>query len=218
MHISTLSNRIVITGHYGSGKTDISVNLALALRELGRCVTLVDFDIVNPYFRAADSKDFLEKRGIRCIVPEYANTNVDIPAIPAEVYSVFEVGDTAIFDVGGDDMGAVALGSIRDRFPPITDVLYIVNMYRPMTDTPEKAIEIMRQIEAASGMKCTSVVNNSNLGEETDGSCLINSLEYAEKICELSSLPLAFSTLTDNAGAEKYDVFPIHDYSKKYWR
>ena len=157
----------IFVGHYGSGKTNIAVAYAKYLHSLGKRVTIADMDIVNPYFRTKDSKGELARLGIELISSEFANSNVDLPALPSELYGVVENRDRyAVLDIGGDDRGAYALG----RFVPYIkeendyEVIFVANKYRPLTRTPEEALEVMREIETAGGMKITAIVNNSNLG------------------------------------------------------
>ena len=183
----------LLSGHYGSGKTNIAVNLAFLLKGKHDRVAIADIDIVNPYFRTKDSQGELEAAGIRVISSEFANTNVDLPALPSDIYSITEDrGITAIIDVGGDDRGALALGRWRDAILAENnfEMLLVVNRFRPLTRTPESAIEVMREIEIAAGMKFTGVVNNSNLGEETSAQDVLSSMEYADEICRLTGLPL----------------------------
>ena len=189
---------LLITGHYGSGKTNVAVNLAEQLvKNEGKQAVLLDFDIVNPYFRAADNQKELEEMGVRCLIPEYANSNVDIPSLPAEIRSVFDSdrNETAIFDVGGDDAGATALAvyaaQIRKKG---YEMLYVVNCYRPLTATPEEAAALLTEIEARSRLKATAIVNNSNLGSATTKETVDDSRAYAEKVCALTGLPLAFTS------------------------
>ena len=157
----------LFAGHYGSGKTNIAVNYALKLAREGKKVLIADLDIVNPYFRTKDSEAELRTEGIELISPQFANSNVDLPALPAESYRLIQ--DKSVFgimDIGGDDRGAYALG----RFVPSIKVeddyrmAFVVNCYRPLTSTPEDALEIMREIEEACGLKFNCIVNNSNLG------------------------------------------------------
>ena len=184
----------LLSGHYGSGKTNIAVNLARRLRASRENVAIADIDIVNPYFRTKDSQAELERAGIRLISSPYAGSNVDLPALPDEVYAI-----TDVVDVGGDDRGALALGRWRDAILHEGDyeMLFVINRFRPLTATPEDTIEIMREIETASGMPFTAVVNNSNLGEETTARDVLESEAYAERVCTLSGLPLKMTTVRE---------------------
>ncbi len=188
---------VIVSGHFGSGKTNIAVALALEFKRVGKKVTLIDLDIVNPYFRAADAEELLRSNGINCINPEFANTNVDVPSIGSEIQSVFvssaDPDTIAIFDVGGDN-GAAALGRYKRDFDRIGyDMLCVVSKYRPLSETPELALESVKEIEYCSRLKCTHIVNNSNIGAETNLCDIEDSFEYSEKICELTSLPEAFT-------------------------
>ena len=183
----------LFAGHYGSGKTNIAVNYALHLAKENKKVCIADLDIVNPYFRTADSADVLTKTGIDLVRPQYANSNVDLPALPAESYRLVQDKATyGIMDIGGDDRGAYALG----RFTPSIlqegnyRMAFVANCYRPLTPTAEDALEIMREIEAACGLSFTCIVNNANLGPETTPEILLDSLEFIRKLCEISGLPL----------------------------
>ena len=114
----------LFTGHYGSGKTNIAVAYAKLLHSEGMKVTVADMDIVNPYFRTKDSIDEFNALGIEFVSSAYANTNVDLPALPSELYGVVEKRDRyAVLDIGGDDRGAYALG----RFTPFikSSALYL---------------------------------------------------------------------------------------------
>jgi len=183
----------LFAGHYGSGKTNLAVNYALRLAGEGKKVCIADLDIVNPYFRTKDSAAVLEAAGIDLISPQYANTNVDLPALPAASYRlVQDKSSYGIMDIGGDDRGAYALG----RFVPFIKeennyrMIFVANCYRPLTRTPEDALEVMREIEAACGLQFTDIINNSNLGSETTPETLLDSLPYMEKLSQLSGLPI----------------------------
>ena len=197
----------LFAGHYGSGKTNIAVNFALHLAGEGKAVTLADMDIVNPYYRSKDSAQELEAAGVKVIASAYANTNVDVPALPQEMYSVTE--DTsryAVLDVGGDDRGALALGRYAPAILKENDyhMIYVFNASRPLSRTAEMALEIMGEIEAAGGIPFTSIVNNTNLGRDTDWETVAASRQEAEKLSQISGLPLLFTAVEEG-------VLPINE-------
>jgi len=189
---------VLLAGHYGSGKTNIAVNLAFYLKKFRDRVAVADIDIVNPYFRSKDSVQELQAAGIRMIASEYAGTNVDVPALPQEMYSIIDDrGLSAVIDLGGDDRGALAMGRWRDAILAEDDyeMLFVVNRFRPLTRDAQSAIEVMHEIEDASGMRFTAVVNNSNLGNETTTEDVLGSAEYAAEICRRTGLPLKLTTV-----------------------
>lgn len=188
----------LLCGHYGSGKTNVAVNLAFKLKEQYNNVVVADLDIVNPYFRTKDSMEDFKARGIELICSEYANTNVDIPALPADMYRLTaDKSLTAVIDVGGDDRGAYALGRLvpeikaEDNF----DMLMVINGYRPLTPDAESTVEVMREIEAACGLKFTGLVNNSNLGSDTTAQDIIKSMDYANEVSNTSGLPVVMTSV-----------------------
>ena len=211
------SKRItLLAGHYGSGKTNIAVNYAFYLKNLGKDVVVADLDIVNPYFRTRDSIDELAQAGIRLISSEFASSNVDLPALPQEVYSIFDKrGESAIMDIGGDDRGAYALGRYADYIKEENDyeMLFVFNKYRPLTPTAEDALEIMREIEAAGKIRFTAIVNNSNLGELTTPEDVLSSVAEAERLSEISQLPIKMTTVTadlvNNLNGKIPNLFPL---------
>ena len=188
----------LLCGHYGSGKTNVAVNLAIYLKKQYNNLVVADLDIVNPYFRTKDSLDDFKKHGIELICSEYANTNVDIPALPANMYRLTtDKNLTAVIDVGGDDRGAYALGRL---VPEITaednfNMLMVINGYRPLTPDAASTIEVMREIETACNLKFTGLVNNSNIGEETTAEDVLNSMDYAREVSKLSGLPIFMTTV-----------------------
>ena len=190
----------LLCGHYGSGKTNIALSLAHLLKQTHERVKIADLDIVNPYFRTSDSRQDLENAGIRLICSEFAGSNVDLPALPASIYAVTDdPTQAAVIDVGGDDRGALALGRLRDRIVEENDyeMLFVINRFRPLTKTPEMAIEVMREIEAAGKLPFTAVINNSNLGPETTPEDVLGSMAYASEVCALSGLPLKMTTVQE---------------------
>ncbi len=190
----------VFCGHYGSGKTNIAVNYALRQKQTGQAVTLADLDIVNPYFRTKDSREELDAAGIRLICSDYANTNLDIPALPSDLYVITDDRSAnAVLDIGGDDRGAYVLGRIAPKILEENDyeMLLVVNRYRPLTPDATSTLEVMREIETAGGIRFTGIVNNSNLGEETDAETVLSSLAYAREVAELSGLPVVMTAIRE---------------------
>lgn len=213
----------LFAGHYGSGKTNIAVNYAIHLARAGKSVCIADLDIVNPYFRTADSAKDLKDAGVTLISPQFANSNVDLPALPAEAYRL--VQDRSIYgvmDIGGDDRGAYALG----RYVPAIRqennyrMVFVANACRPLTRTPEEAMEVMREIETACGLAFTDIVNNSNLGPETTAQTLLDSLDYIEKLSRLSGLPVfchtAQSAVAQELSSKLTNIFPLQ-LQEKYF-
>ncbi len=191
----------MILGHYGSGKTNIALNLAAEYKKTRERVAIADLDIVNPYFRTKDSLDFLEEQGIRLIVSEYANTNIDIPALPQDMYAVTDdKGLTCVLDIGGDDRGALVLGRLRPEILRENDYenLLVINRYRPLTADAASTVEVMREIEEASGIPFTGIINNSNIGVETTAEAVLASLPYAEEVSKLTGLPIRMTTVRDD--------------------
>ena len=190
----------LFAGHYGSGKTNIAVNYALQLRKaLGRDkdILVADLDIVNPYFRTKDSYAVLQENGIKLICSEYANSNLDIPSLPSEMYAITDTPAYAVIDVGGDDRGALALGRLSAKIKAENNYenLMVINMFRPLTRTPDQTVEVMREIEAAGNIPFTALVNNSNLGPLTSADDILRSLEYAEKISRLTGLEVKMTSV-----------------------
>ena len=191
----------VICGHYGCGKTNLALNLAVEAARRGRRSVIVDMDIVNPYFRSSDYSAFLKKHGVELIAPVFANTTLDTPVLPPEIYSVFSMEDADIFiDAGGDDVGATALGRLSRNFEEVEyEMLYVVNRYRILSTQPEETLTLLREIEAASHLKATAVVNNSHLGVNTTQQTVLDAVDFARDSADLCGLPLLYSTIPDFA-------------------
>jgi len=190
----------ILTGHYGSGKTSIAVQYALRLREAGNAVSVCDLDIVNPYFRSTDHRAELEAAGVCLVTSQFAGSNLDIPALPKELYSaIADKSGYAVLDVGGDDRGAVALGRY---VPDLVDegdyeMLFVANFYRPQTKTAEDAMQVLREVEAACGLRATALVNNSNLGLETSAADVLGTLDRMERFATMAGLPIAFTSVSN---------------------
>lgn len=213
----------LFAGHYGSGKTNIAVNYAFFLKNTGKNVTVADLDIVNPYFRTKDSENELKAAGIPLISSAFANSNVDLPALPQEMYSLVERRDRyGVLDIGGDDRGALALG----RYTPFIleennyNMLFVANFYRPLTRTAREALDVMKEIETACGIPFTAIVNNSNIGNETTADSVLATLDETEKLSELSSLPVMMTStvkhVAEDLKGKINNVFPMVLQRKYY--
>lgn len=214
----------LFAGHYGSGKTNLAVNFALESARAGRKTLIADLDIVNPYFRTRDSEDELTRAGVRIIVSPYANSNVDVPALPQEMYAVVDDKSySAVIDVGGDDRGALALGRLAPRLMAENDydMWFVVNFFRPLTRTAEAAETVFREVEAASRMRFTGVINNSNLGGATAPEDVFSTLARADELCARVGLPLVKTTVrADLACAlegKAKNVFPVNLHFRDDW-
>ena len=213
----------LFAGHYGSGKTNIAVNFALSLKKMGKMVEIADLDIVNPYYRTKDSEKELKEAGIRVISSEFANSNVDFPAMPVEAYSIIDNKDSfAVCDVGGDDRGAYALGRFREGIMAEDYEMYLViNKYRPLTQDVDSLIEIKEEIEQAAGIPFTAIVNNSNLGRETTAEAVLSSVDYANEASSRLNLPVKLTTVNEPLYEELKDkienLMPLVLQERNFW-
>ena len=225
LSVKTGSRRITLfAGHYGSGKTNVALNYARWLKRSGGQVTVADLDIVNPYFRTKDSAAQLAAEGIGLVVSDYANSNVDFPAMPKEIYAlVAGRDDRIVMDVGGDDRGALALG----RYVPDIladgdyELLAVVNASRPLTRTPADAVAVLREIESACGLPFSGIVNNTNLGSQTTAETVLASLPYAEAVARAMAVPVRFTCAAAPVAAaldgKVANLFPL-EIQKLYYQ
>ena len=213
----------IITGHYGCGKSNLSVNLALELAKTGEKVTVIDLDIVNPYFRSADFGELFAENGITLVNSVYANTNLDIPAISFDVERIATQPGYVIIDVGGEDDGATALGRYSQaflKFKNDIEMYYVINYYRDMIKNPNDAKQLLLDIERCARFKATAIVNNSNLGPLTTKETVIDSIDYAKEVAKLVQLPLAFTTAPLETKCDELDslgVKYVNVYVKPNW-
>ena len=214
----------IFSGHDGSGKTNVAVNYALWLKTMKEKVSIADLDIVNPYFRTKDSMAVLSENGVSLISSEYANSNVDVPALPAETYGVLQNKEIyAVIDVGGDDRGALALGRYSEGIIEDGDyeLLFVINKFRPLTRNADMTLEIMAEIEKACHMKFTQIVNDSNLGEDTKAEDVLSSVAYAKEVSEKSGIPIKMTTVKSELYDELKDkidnLMPIELYVRQSW-
>ena len=209
----------LVCGHYGSGKTNFALNLAVNAAKRGEKITLVDLDIVNPYFRTKDAEDILTDHGIRVIAPAFANTNIENPALPPEIYSVFADKDCyVVFDVGGGEDGAIPLGSYYQYFAQEDcDVFFVLNQRRLLTADLTGALEAYREIAAVSRTPITALINNTHLKSDTTPEIIMEGQALAESASEKLGLPVAYISGTPENLAElpaQYESikFPVQLY------
>lgn len=214
--INNLGKIIAVTGHYGSGKTNLAVNLAVDFAKEGERVTIIDLDIVNPYFRTADFSELFGLLGIKLVAPQFANTNLDIPSLGFDMAAVINGCDRLIIDVGGDDTGAVALGqyaTVLGNFG--CELYYVVNRYRYLTRTPGEAVELLRDIEQVSRIRAKGIVNCSNLGSQTTADDVKVTADYALKCASEAGVPLALTAAERSLGVE--GAYPVDVYVRPFW-
>lgn len=210
------SDFILLCGHYGTGKTNFTLNLARDLRRDGQAVTVVDLDIVNPYFRSSDYKKLLDQWGVTLQTPRFARSNVDLPSLPPEIFSVLDKSQKGIvlIDAGGDDAGAKVLGRMAERIRARRyEMLYVINKYRPMTGVAKQASDLLREIEAASRLSATGIVNNSHLGVHTTAQTILDTGEFANQTSQVLGLPLVATTvprvLIEEIKGRVENIYPV---------
>lgn len=197
----------IVIGAYGSGKSEISVNLALSMKRDNPSakVLMADLDIVNPFYRSADASRLLEENDIRLISPMYANSNIDAPVLSGEVNVIFDDESyCGVYDIGGEDMGATILGSMKTKLENIdADLLMAVNVRRPFTSTVDEIIIMASELQAAAKMKITGFINNSNLLGETTFEDLKKGEEILKEVSSRTGIPVVLTTVMDGALTEE---------------
>lgn len=216
----------LIAGHYGVGKTNLTCNLALDLAKAGEAVTVVDLDIVNPYFRASEQRRLLEGRGVRLIAPVFAEagSSLDVPSLRGSIQPALDSATPdapVLVDVGGDDAGTIALGRFRSLIAESDYALLgVVNAFRNLVKDPEAAAENLREIESAGGLAFTALVDNSHLKGQTDIPILEEGYRYAKVVAGLMGLPLVAVTAPEELHPPAIPdelILPVHPYVKNPW-
>ena len=184
----------VLVGSFGSGKSELALNLALEKAKEGPC-TVVDLDVINPYFRTSERGDVLTPAGVELIMPPFALDKIEIMSLSARVYSAFSPGEgNVIFDIGGDDVGSIALGQYKARFdqipPERLHVLFVVNPMRPTAADFDSAMDTLGKIQYVSRLNVTGIVNNANLSVETDASHLAEGYALMKQLSEATGIPV----------------------------
>lgn len=215
----------IITGHFGSGKTEVAVNLALEAREANSKVAVADLDIVNPYYRARDARNIFAEHGIELIAPAEKLASADLPIIPGDIYRViYDPAYKVIVDAGGDKDGATALGQFFNDWGEMEpEVLFILNANRPYVSTVEGAADTLLNIEKASRLIVTAIINNSNVGSETSIVDVQKGLELSRELSGKLDIPLVNTLLSPHLKAEAasfsagHPVKVISRYFKLPW-
>ena len=189
----------VVIGAYGSGKSELSVNIALNMRRQSpsQNLLLADMDIVNPYYRSSDAADILRENNIRLISPAYAGTNVDAPVLGGEMYVIFDDPTyRGVFDIGGEDMGAVILGSLKERFASFDyTLLMAVNCNRPFTSSVDQIAAMSVELEEAAGLKINGYINNTNLLELTTPANVLEGEKMVLEASAVTGIPLVATSM-----------------------
>lgn len=214
----------IIVGHYGSGKTEFSVNYATKLSQHKNKVALVDLDVVNLYFRSREKAEELMNMGIRVIGSSIKGSGVDIPAISAEVYSpIQDKSYDTVLDVGGDPAGARTLGMYSQYFVEGSyDMFFVLNANRPETQTVQKSMEYLRKIEDTSRVKVTGIVNNTHMLKSTTCEDVLRGQALAEELSEKLNIPIKYVVALENVAKDlppdlKGTIFPIKLYMREEW-
>ena len=213
----------IITGHYGTGKTEFAVNLALHKAARGEKVSLADLDIVNPYFRSRERRTLLEEHGIRLIASSQACTDADVPALPPQLFSILDDRSvTGILDVGGDTVGARVLARFRPRIlREDYQLLYVLNANRPEVRDAASAVRYLRSIESVTGLICFGIVNNTHLCGETTAADVRKGAVLAQDVSEETGIPIVCHVAHETFAQELNDlsapVFPITIRMTKPW-
>lgn len=216
----------IITGHYGSGKTEFAVNYVKKLRESvdGR-VAIADLDIVNVYFRSREKKEELEEKGIQVIASNLDTAVADVPAVSgAMTMPVINKEYQYVVDLGGNDVGTLVLGRIKPLLDHAeADFFMVVNAYRPNTSTPEGIIEQMENLEYAAGLKVTGFINNTNLVRETTAECLLHGDEVLKEVTKRTGVPVKYVSYVKDVMIEEIpeglsgELFPMEFNMRKTW-
>lgn len=213
----------IFTGYFGSGKTEIALNYAMSTRKSGKKVTLVDLDIINPYFRTRVVRADLEGKGVAVVSPQGKLANADVPALPPAIYGVLEGnGGYGIFDVGGDDIGATALGRFKSYLPAgAYNLFLVVNTCRPFTRDADGIIAVMRGIEKTSRLQVNALVSNTNLGSETNVNTILEGHRVVTEAARQAGLPVAFMgvrrDLVEAVGDVDVPVLPVDLFMRPPW-
>lgn len=224
--ISLTDKRLtIVTGHYGSGKTEFAVNLAIALKKKHDKVSIADLDIVNTYFRTRERKEFLESLGIHVCDSSVKSPALDLPAIPAEVMGIImDKSTTAVLDIGGDPVGARVLARFSHLVKSVEhDLLFVINANRPETQTVENTINYLKAIELTSDLKVTGLINSTHLLKATTIEDVLSGHKLAKEVSNELNIPIVYDVAIESVANQitndeiKSKLFPIKMYMREEW-
>ncbi len=212
-----MKNVKVLIGNYGSGKSELALNFAMQAAARGERTELLDLDMVNTYFRLTERGKMVEQKEIRLVSPNFACSGIETLSLPAEVASAFVMDwDAVIFDVGGDDVGATALGRYHQDFMNLEsgslEVLNVINIRRPLASTVEKIQRLQEGMQAHSRLQITGMVNNTNLAVMTTEEDLWDGYLLLKEVADITGIPVAYTT----GKKEFLDAFLARDPDPKY--
>lgn len=213
----------VIVGHFGSGKTEVAINMAIELGKRGYVFSLADLDVVDPYFRSRDCKRTLDEAGGRLIASSQAHMDADLPSMPPDVCVLFDNPSMyGVLDIGGDPSGARVLARYRQQLIDCNArVLCVVNGNRPLSDTPEKAASYIKRIEKAAGMPIVGLINNTHCCQLTELDDILRGAALTEKVSVCTGIPVVCHAVSEKLAAQASEiiqpVFPMKLYMKKPW-
>ncbi len=208
-----------ITGHYGSGKSEFSINYAIQKK----IQNIVDLDIVNPYFRSRELSDVLEQNGIKLhSSPLKDSLGSDLPYIAKEAYTLIKSSESVIYDLGGDPIGAKVVRQFVDSLDlSEVEFLFVINTYRQETNSLDKILKMIREIESASGLRVSGFINNSNLIRDTDCMTVKESEKIIKDVIFETKLDIKYTSIIEGIAIECSDllgeVIPLKLYLRKKW-
>jgi hypothetical protein len=209
-----MNNRItILSGHFGSGKTEIAINLALKERKKYEMVAINDLDVINPYFRSREAADLFEKHDIELISPKGNLAAADLPIVSGEIYRVLhDPRYKLIIDPGGDKDGATALGQYYHEWKDMKpEMNFVLNANRPYVSTLEGAMYTVREIEKVSRLKVTGLINNSNIGSATTMDEILRGFELSSLLSEKLQIPLLYTCVSSHLENEIEDFAKDHE-------
>ena len=212
-------------GHYGSGKSEVSINYVTTLRkQVEGEVALADLDVVNVYFRTREKKDLMKELGITPIDSSIETTTLDVPAVSAEIMRpLHDKSVNYVIDVGGDNVGGRVVGRFAKQFEQDDyDMFYVVNANREKTQTAKEVLGYIDAIEASSKLKVTGLVNNTHMLRETTVEDLLKGQEVAREVSKIRNIPIKYvcclESLVDKLPTDlEGDILPIKLYLREDW-